>query len=163
MRREQRQHHVVLYVAQDNWMRCRLNRDSVQHTLHEQPPLHHSIDSVFSARQFRARKDLCRPASEFPPRRQARSMCGALCKTRQKRALYTSRSVLREHLRGGQEVRVAPNQHSQTQRRSSRAASAASSALVSGFMKNESAGIVATSTARCASAAATCSSWPRSS
>jgi len=36
---------------------------------------------VFSARQFRARKDLCRPASEFPPRRQARSMCGALCKT----------------------------------------------------------------------------------
>ena len=29
--------------------------------------------------------------------------CGALCKTRQKSALYTSRSVLREHLRGGQE------------------------------------------------------------
>ena len=47
MRREQRQHHVVLYVAPDNWMRCRLNYDSVHHTLHEQPPLHHSIDMFF--------------------------------------------------------------------------------------------------------------------
>jgi hypothetical protein len=63
MRSEQRQRHVVLYVAHANRMRCRLNRDSVHDTLHEQPPLHHSIDLVFSARQLRARKDLCRPAS----------------------------------------------------------------------------------------------------
>jgi hypothetical protein len=47
MRREQRQRHVVLYVAHGNWMRCRLNRDSVLDTLHVQPPLHHSIDMFF--------------------------------------------------------------------------------------------------------------------
>jgi hypothetical protein len=57
-RKERRRRHVVLYVAHGNRMRRRHNRDSVLDTLHVQPPLHHSIDSVFSARQIRARKDL---------------------------------------------------------------------------------------------------------
>jgi hypothetical protein len=39
--------HVLLYVARGNRMRCRLNRDSVLDTLHVQPPVHHSIVSVF--------------------------------------------------------------------------------------------------------------------
>ncbi|MGH8235793.1 MAG: hypothetical protein ACREXP_02075 [Steroidobacteraceae bacterium] len=47
MRREQRQRHVVLYVAHGNRMRCRFNRGSVHDTLHAQPPLHHSIDMFF--------------------------------------------------------------------------------------------------------------------
>jgi hypothetical protein len=58
MRGEQRRRHDVLYVARDDWMRCRLNRDSVHDTLHVQPPWHHSIDIVFSARQKPRAKDL---------------------------------------------------------------------------------------------------------
>jgi hypothetical protein len=58
MREGRRRRHFVLYVARGNRMRCRFNRDSVLDTLHVQPPLHHSIDIVFSARQGRARKDL---------------------------------------------------------------------------------------------------------
>jgi hypothetical protein len=103
MRSEQRQRHVVLYVAHGNRMRCRFNRDSVHDTLHVQPPLHHSIDMFFprdtllAGRTFVGRRLNFRHAGIAPNRR------GALCKTRQKLALYTSRSVLREHLRGGQE------------------------------------------------------------
>ena len=70
MRREQRQRHVLLYVAHGNQMRCRFNRDSVSYTLHVQPPRHHSIACFFRA-TFLAQKDLCRPASEFPLRRQS--------------------------------------------------------------------------------------------
>jgi hypothetical protein len=58
MRGEQRQRHVVLYVAPANWMRCRLNRDSVRDTLHEQPPLHHSIECFFRATTPRAKGPL---------------------------------------------------------------------------------------------------------
>jgi hypothetical protein len=88
MRREQRQRHVVLYVAPGNRMRCRFNRDSVHDTPHEQPPLH-TPSTCFFRTTLHVRKDLCRPASEFPPRRHALFTCGALCKTRQKtRAVY---------------------------------------------------------------------------
>jgi hypothetical protein len=52
MRREQRQRHVVLYVAPGNRMRCRFNRDSVHDTPHEQPPLHHSIVVLFFSRDI---------------------------------------------------------------------------------------------------------------
>jgi hypothetical protein len=54
MRREQRQRHLVLYVAPGNRMRCRFNRDSVSYTLHVQPPRHHSIDMFFPRDILRA-------------------------------------------------------------------------------------------------------------
>jgi len=103
MRREQRRHHVVLYVAPDNRMRCRLNRDSVHDTLHEQPPLHHSIDMFFPrdtaahGRTFVGRRLNFRHAGTHSSRAVRSAKLG------KKLALYTSRSVLREHLRGGQE------------------------------------------------------------
>jgi hypothetical protein len=103
MRNEQRRRHVVLYVARDNWMRCRLNRDSVLDTPHVQPPLNHSIEDVFSARHsarertFVGRRLYFRHAASRI-RHTVRS-----AKLGKKHALYTSRSVLREHLRGGQE------------------------------------------------------------
>jgi hypothetical protein len=58
MRREQRRSHVVLYVARGNRMRCRLNRDSVLDTPHDQPPLHHSIDLFFPRDTLRAKGPL---------------------------------------------------------------------------------------------------------
>lgn len=63
----------------------------------------HTASTVFSARQNHRAEDLCRPASCFRHAGNTPMTCGALCKTRQKHALYTSRSVLREHLRAGQE------------------------------------------------------------
>jgi hypothetical protein len=103
MRREQRRRHVVLYVAHGNRMRCRLNRDSVLDTLHVQPPLHHSIDCFFRTTIRRAEGPFVGRRLHFRHAVSARFTRGALCKTSQKHALYTSRSVLREHLRGGQE------------------------------------------------------------
>lgn len=110
MRREQRRRHVVIYVARGNRMRCRHNGKSVLDTLHVNPLA--SLHRLFFPRDNPPRgRTFCRPASDFRHAGRARFSRGALCKTRQKHALYTSRRVLREHLRGGQEVCVAANQH----------------------------------------------------
>jgi hypothetical protein len=75
------------------------------------PLLHHSIDCFFRTTIARARGPFVGRRRHFRHAGSARMTCGALCKTRQKHALYTSRSVLREHLCAGQEACVARNQH----------------------------------------------------
>jgi hypothetical protein len=148
MRRGQRRHHVVLYVAPGNRMRCRFNRDSVHDTPHEQPPLQSLHRLVFSARHsacertFVGRRLNFRHAGTHSSRAVRSAKLGK-----------NSRCILREvfYVNTSAAVKRARSTHPTLgAQRSSCAAlcapNAASSALASGFMKNESCGIDATCT-----------------